>query len=218
MVFDFITIIGALICLIIVMFYLRTDVFHITIRRIRTAMIFLIEVSSFFIISLILGYHYSISKFKNYRSSTIVFLLSFYGSTIGENVIIDSGITIHRFRKIHDLKKISIGSNCYLGHNIILDITKKIVIGKNTAFGANCQIWTHTGDWSYDRNDEKDYAASVNIGKGIICYSGVVLSPGISIGDYARIAGNSIVINDIKALSFNGGVPAKFIRNRNLEK
>ena len=144
--------------------------------------------------------------------------MRFHGSSIGENVTIDSGLIIHRFNQKSDFKKIFIGNNCHLGHNMIFDVSDEIIVGDNTAFGANCQIWTHTGDWTYDRNDEEDYTASVVIGEGVICYSGVILSPGITIGKYARIAGNSIVINNVIEQSFNGGVPSKFIKDRVLSK
>lgn len=149
---------------------------------------------------------------ENLPKKYVVPILRRYGAIIGEGSDIDRGIILHRLSQTKDIRKISIGKETHLGHNMILDLTSRIEIGSYSAFGANCQIWTHTGNWTIDRSDEEDIINPVIIGESVICYSGVIISQNVIIGDYARVAAGSVVIKNIEAKCFVGGVPAKFIK------
>ncbi len=144
----------------------------------------------------------------------IIPILKRYGVTIGKNCQIDTGLTLHRIIKKSDLKKLTIGDKVYIGHRLVLDLTEPISIGSHTAFGANCQIWTHTGDWTLDRTDENDKKNPVTIGKAVIIYSSCVISQGVNIGDYSRVVANSVVTKDIESNCIAGGIPAKFLKKR----
>jgi len=155
------------------------------------------------------GLSYAVENLPNLY---IVPILKSYGATIGERSDIDTGLILHRIVKKKDIQKLSIGNRTHIGHNMILDLTSCIEIGSNTAFGANCQIWTHTGNWTINRDDETDIINSVLIGESVICYSGVIISQNVTIGDYSRVAAGSVVINNIDEKTFVGGVPAKIIK------
>lgn len=153
---------------------------------------------------------------ENLPKLYILPILKSYGATIGDRSDIDTGLILHRIVKKKDIQKLSIGNRTHLGHNMILDLTSSIEIGSNTAFGANCQIWTHTGNWTINRDDETDAINPVIIGDSVICYSGVIISQNITIGDYSRVAAGSVVINSINEKTFVGGVPAKIIKSINI--
>lgn len=135
-----------------------------------------------------------------------------YGANIGPDVTIDTGITLHRLISADSFKNLTVGGNTHLGHGLLLDLTASIVIGRDVAFGAYCQVWTHTGNWTIDRRDEKDEVGEVHIGDAVICYSGVIISQGTSIGDYSRVGANSLVIRDVEQRTIVGGNPAREIR------
>ena len=143
-------------------------------------------------------------------------ILRMYGAEIKADTTIDSGLILHRIQKKTDIKKLKIGKKAHLGHNMLLDFSSSIEIGADTAFGANCQIWTHTGNWTFDRKDEKDIINPVIIGNAVICYSGVIISQNVKIGDYVRIAAGSVVTKNISEKIFAGGVPTKFIKKIDL--
>ena len=143
----------------------------------------------------------------------LIAILKSYGVKVGDGTGIESGLIIHRIHNKKDFEKLIIGEKVHIGHNMLFDLTSNIEIGSNTAFGANCQIWTHTGNWTHERNDEKDEVNPVYIGKSVICYSGVIISQGVTIENYARVAAGSVVINNVKEKTFVGGVPAKFIKD-----
>jgi acetyltransferase-like isoleucine patch superfamily enzyme len=148
------------------------------------------------------------------------FLLKYlrkYGATIGSGVIIDSGIKIHRPDKNNPLKNLIIGNNVYLGHRLLIDLTSRVIFENNTAMGADCQIWTHVGDYKYNLRDRSDYnerIADVIVHEGVVCYSNVIINPGAEIGKNSRVLALSMVSNKIPELQIWAGVPAKFIKNR----
>jgi acetyltransferase-like isoleucine patch superfamily enzyme len=149
---------------------------------------------------------------ENLPKYFIIPILKSYGAKIGDNTNIDRGLILHRIKHFGDAKKITLGNNVHIGRNTILDLSSYIFVDSDTALGAGCQIWTHTGNWTNDRKDEHDKINSVSIGKAVICYSGVIISQNVKIGDFARVGAGSLIIRDVEARTFVGGVPAKLIK------
>lgn len=144
-----------------------------------------------------------------------------YGATIGAGVIIDSGFKLHRPDSITPLKNLIIGNNVYIGHNILLDLTDKIIFEDNSAMGANCQIWTHVGDYVHELRNKSDYFEKVGrvvISSGAVCYSNVIINPDVIVGKNSRVFALSLVSSIIPESQIWAGIPAKFKFNRNLEK
>lgn len=136
-----------------------------------------------------------------------------YGADIGENAIIDTGIIIHRPDKHIPFKNLVFGSNIYIGHNTLFDLSEMIIIENNVKLGASCQLWTHIGFNSIFESETitqyTEIFKQIRIKKNAICYSGVVISPGVIIGENCRVGANSVVNKDIPANSFCAGNPAK---------
>lgn len=151
------------------------------------------------------------------------YLLKFlrrYGATIGSGVILDSGFKIHRPDAKKPLKNLFIGQNVYIGHRILLDLTDRIIFEDDTAIGADCQIWTHVGDYQNKLRDKADYTekiAPVVLHIGALVYSNVVLNPGAEVGKNSRVYAMSMVSNSIPDVQVWAGIPAKFLSNRQLK-
>jgi len=146
----------------------------------------------------------------------IKLILKKYGAEIGANCVIDTGLLIHRPNSLIPFKNLIIKDNVYIGHNVLFDLTDKILIENNVAIGANCQFWTHNGDFKENlmdkENDYRDIIAPITIENKTICYSNVVIGPGVKIGMYSRIGATSFVRQDIEAYYFYAGIPAKKIK------
>ena len=143
-----------------------------------------------------------------------------YGAQIGENCIIDSGLKIHRPNNFTPFKNLIIGTDVYLGHNLLIDLTEKVVFENNVALGADCQIWTHVGDCKYllrDKNDYNERIRPVIFKEGFIGYSGVIYNPGAILGKYARVLALSMVSRTVPDKEIWGGVPASIIKKRLLD-
>jgi len=147
----------------------------------------------------------------------IQLILRRYGAKIGNNCVIDTGMIIHRPDFKIPFKNLEIGDNDYIGHNVLFDLTTKISIENDIGIGAGCQFWTHTGDFKenfMDKNhDYHEEILPVTIEKNTICYSGVIISPGVTIGKYSRIGAGSFVGKNTDPYSFYGGMPAIKIKN-----
>ncbi len=108
----------------------------------------------------------------------------------------------------------SFGSQIFLGNNItfqdgiFLGDTGRIVIGNGAILESEVQIYTtnHLLD-----KDERIYiqAKDVIIGKNVKLGKGTIVLPGVTIGDGAQIAENSVVKDNIPSDAFASGIPAK---------
>ena len=139
-------------------------------------------------------------------------LLRHYGARVSDNVGIEPGLVLHRLKL--PIANLILGKSVYLGTGVLLDLSARIAISDDAGVGARTQLITHVGDYTYDRSDERERVAPIQIGKAVIVYSNCIIGPGVNIGDYARVGAGSIVLKDVPPYSFVAGVPAKFIRDR----
>lgn len=140
-----------------------------------------------------------------------------YGAEVGDSCIIDSGFKVHRPDKKKPFKNLIIGTNVYLGHNLLLDLTEKVIFENNIAIGANCQVWTHVGDFKYflrDKNDYDERIKEVIFKEGFLGYSSIVFNPGAILGKHARVLASSMVSGNVPEKEIWAGVPARFIKKR----
>lgn len=149
----------------------------------------------------------------------VVKYLRKYGASIGKNCRFERGINIHRPMSKLPFKNLKIGNGVYLGHSIILDLSEKITIKDNVAIGGKSQVWTHAGFYRNKDPEKPDYTENINsviIDKCAIIYSNVVITHGVKIGKLTRIGANSLVNKPIPDNEFWGGVPAKLLKNQNI--
>ncbi|HRC90420.1 MAG TPA: acyltransferase [Bacteroidales bacterium] len=146
----------------------------------------------------------------------IIKYLRKYGAIIGENCRFERGINIHRpLGKKKPFENLTIGNDVYLGHNILIDLTEKVVIRDYVMVGAKCQLWTHTGYYSGSQINNPDYRESsgeIFIDEGAIIYSNVIITHSVRIGKFARIGANSLVNKNVPEMTFAGGVPLRIIK------
>ncbi len=108
------------------------------------------------------------------------------------------------------LGNVSVGTNCWIGPNVILDGSGGLSIGDWVTISAGAQIYSHS---SVDRSISKgkmDMLYSETILEDG-CYVGPnsVISMGVTIGESAIIGANSFVRHSVKAGAKVSGNPAK---------
>lgn len=111
-----------------------------------------------------------------------------------------------------------VGENTWIGPFTILDGSGGLEIGSNCSISAGVQIYTHDSiQWALSGGKAEYPRESVKIGNN--CYIGpnVVITRGVTIGDYCVVGTQSLVVKDVPAYSFVAGVPAKFIRKVEIE-
>jgi len=142
----------------------------------------------------------------------IVRILKAFGAIIGENCDIDIGLMLHRIKL--PMTNLILRNNTHLGHRVYIDITEEVCFEDDTAVGSYSMFITHAGDWTLNREDEVETKEKIHIGKSVIIYSGSIVSPGVNIGDYARVAANSTVLKDVPEYAFAAGSPAIIKKDR----
>ena len=108
---------------------------------------------------------------------------------------------------------VHLGKNVYINSGLKLVDDTHIYIGDNTMLGPNVVLATagHPID-PVLREKQLQYNLPVRIGRNCWLGAGVIVMPGVTIGDNAVVAAGSVVIRDVPADTLVAGNPARIIR------
>lgn len=114
-----------------------------------------------------------------------------------------------------------IGKNSYLGPNLTLNRFTNgdtLFIGDNCSIAPNVTIITSSGpDSPLLKKYNLEKRSKVMIGNDVWIGTGVIIMPGISIGDCSICGAGSVVTKDVPAHTIVVGVPAKILRKLGCE-
>ena len=114
-----------------------------------------------------------------------------------------------------------IDESCYLGNNVKFLCNDSIIIHKNVLMASNILITTE--------NHGMDPEAGIPYGKQCLTHNkveikencwigeGVIILPGVEIGEWSVIAAGAVVNKSVPPYELWGGVPAKPIKRYNFE-
>jgi maltose O-acetyltransferase len=115
--------------------------------------------------------------------------------------------------------KIVCGSGSYIGELSTIQSSKNCIV----SIGDHCSISHNVRIYTQSKVPDQDFSISneikldnVTIGDFVWIGANVFINPGISIGNNAIIGANSVITKDVEPMIIVGGVPAKFIRNKNI--
>lgn len=108
---------------------------------------------------------------------------------------------------------IHVGENFYSNHNLVILDGAKVSFGDNVFIGPNCGFYTAGHPLDYlRRNEGLEYAKPITIGNNVWFGGGVLVLPGVTIGDNTVIGAGSVVTKDIPSNSLAYGNPCRVIR------
>ncbi len=108
----------------------------------------------------------------------------------------------------------TLGDNCFLNVNCKLMDSGKITIGNNVFIAPNVCLVTEEHSMEVDeRLAGLEYTHPVTIGDKAWLCTGVIVLPGVTIGEGAVIGAGSVVTKDIPPYSLAVGNPCKVIRS-----
>lgn len=106
-----------------------------------------------------------------------------------------------------------IGDNVFFNFNCVVLDVMRVQIGNRTMFGPSVQIYAATHPLSAkERATGLEYGRPVTIGEDVWVGGGVVICPGVTIGDRSVIGAGSVVTRDIPSDVFAAGNPCRVIR------
>jgi maltose O-acetyltransferase len=113
------------------------------------------------------------------------------------------------------------GSNIHLGNRVffnfncvVLDVCE-VRIGDFTLFAPAVQILTATHPLNAELRRTREFAKPITIGADVWVGGGVIICPGVTIGDRTVIGAGSVVTKDIPAGVVAVGNPCRVVREIN---
>lgn len=155
-----------------------------------------------------------------------VYLLGLKYVHVGRGTVIEKGacITAYDSYDSYDGQQafkpcIKIGNNCHIGVNVHITAIEGIEIADNLLTGSNVLITDNAHGW-FDKSAmgvppvERPLVSKgkVRVGANVWMGNNVCVLPGVTIGDGAVIAANSVVTHDVPPCSMVAGTPARVIK------
>lgn len=132
---------------------------------------------------------------------------------VGSNFHIDFKTYFRYPSQISIGSNVSINRGCsfYPGYKIK---EAKIIIGDNVAIGPEVSFFA-AGHDTQDIN-LKDTGAPIVVESNVWIGGCSIILQGVKIGEYAVVAAGSVVTKDVEPYTIVGGIPAKFIKKREI--
>ena len=138
-------------------------------------------------------------------------ILRALGASIGEGTRIDAPFVLMNAKD--DFSNLRIGSDCFLGPNVVLDLTEPVSIGDRVAIGAGSCVATHMCvGASRLRALYPSESAKVVIGNDAYLGNGTVLLHGVEIGEGSLVAAGSVVRHPVPPATLVAGLPSRIVK------
>lgn len=140
-----------------------------------------------------------------------------YGAQIGHHVRFRAPLTIYNaaLKPAPFYGHLSVGNNCFLGRELFLDLQDRVLIEDNVTISHRVTILTHTdvGESPLKETLFPPSQAPVIIRRGAYIGAGVMILPGVEIGECVVVGAGAVVTKNIAPRTTVAGVPARIIKN-----
>lgn len=148
---------------------------------------------------------------SSFPSQTVrVMFLKFMGANIAK------GTSVYGGSEFRNPAGLTIGIGSSIGHRALLDARKGLAIGKYVTLATEVMIWSLQHD--YNDLNFSSIGGPVVIEDYAWLGSRCMILPNIIIGEGAVVAAGAVVTKDVAPYTIVGGIPAKIIANRKLQK
>lgn len=140
-------------------------------------------------------------------------ILRIMGAKIGEGCVIHNVKFMNFYRGTY--RNLTIGDQCFIGQDCLLDLSSPIKIGNQVTFGPRVLVLTHLNVGFEDHPLQSEFpsqAIGVEIGHGSFIGASSTILDGVSIGQQCFLAAGAVAHKSIPNNTLVGGVPAIKIR------
>lgn len=136
-------------------------------------------------------------------------LFRWAGVKVGNNVEFFQGV------KIQGVGEVEIGDGAFIGHEALLMVNEgsKIIIGKESIVGSRSILVTGFHDITPNGDrilSRAGTTSTIIIGRGCSVSTGVMVLPGVTVGEMSIVAAGSVVIKNVEPYTMVAGSPAVF--------
>lgn len=111
-------------------------------------------------------------------------------------------------------KYITVGARTFVNYNLTALDVAPITIGDDVQIGPNVQLLTPTHPLAAGpRRDKLEAAQPISIGNNVWLGGGVIVLPGVSIGENTVVGAGAVVTRDLPANVVAVGNPARIVRD-----
>jgi len=108
----------------------------------------------------------------------------------------------------------SVGARSFANFGLVVLDVARVTIGDDVQIGPNVQLLTATHPVDADaRRDKWESAAPIVIGSNVWLGGGVIVCPGVTIGENTIVGAGSVVTRDLPSDVVAVGSPARTVRN-----
>ncbi len=176
--------------------------------------------------------HYLKGEFKHIGSNAIIeypsHIMNPQCISIGNDFTGRAGLRLRAYTDFVGLKhtpEVTIGNNVHLAMDVVINCTHRIVLEDNVSIGVGSKLMDHMHgqpDFSDLKVKVMDRLltsrGAVILRNNVMLGTGVVVLPGVEIGENSIVGSNSVVTKDIPPNSIAAGVPARILRTIELSK
>ena len=103
---------------------------------------------------------------------------------------------------------LTIGFNCWIGQNTILNATDRLEIGNNVRIGTQSQLWTHVASGELLEGCTLYAKKPLILRDNVWVVGGAIISPGLLLGENSIIMTGAVLTKSTPPFSTLAGIPA----------
>jgi acetyltransferase-like isoleucine patch superfamily enzyme len=111
-------------------------------------------------------------------------------------------------------RALTIGHNCWIGQNSILNCTERLTIGNNVRIGTQSQLWTHVASGELLEGCTLYGENPLLLEDNVWIVGGAVVSPGLVLGRNSIVMTGSVLTRSTEPFHTYAGVPAKDVTEK----
>ena len=164
------------------------------------------------LLKLVYGYEAINLLLRITPSYLTIYILRYFGATIGSGVRIQAPFLIHNADQTEPIyTNLTIGNDCYVGRDCIFDLMGKINIGNKVTISHRALLNTHTnaGKSPIANKTLINTSGEIKINNGAYLGSNVTVLESVDIGSNTIIGAKSLVNKDVSDGFTAFGVPCR---------